>query len=351
MLVRFVKVAITGCCAVGLILSATRLRIGGGITMALGAADDRSAYYAVSLPEGPDYGVRTAVSTILSSMDESHTVSRFGDPLDPTGVDTPARPGARRPDGWTGPAVVRPENEDRTLWGVPVTHANGSITDISGTRPGGALPERAAVRDDYFEDAVFVGNSLIVGMQKSGVLDTTYYANIGMSVASFFSKPAFPAPDGEKGENGKTLTVTAADTLARDNGFKKVYLLFGINELGWAGSSVFVSLYEDIIDTILAIRPDAIIYVQKILPMNETVYTSGENAYDYFTNARIEDFNREIEALAARKQVFLLDPGTAVADEDGQLPADGTTDGIHLTGAYLRRWADYLKTHTVIPTE
>ena len=51
--------------------------------------------------------------------------------------------------------------------------------------------------------------------------------------------------------------------------------------------------------------------------------------------------------LAARKQVVYLNPGEVIADETGILPADATTDGIHLNGTYIRRWADYLYSHTV----
>ena len=36
-------------------------------------------------------------------------------------------------------------------------------------------------------------------------------------------------------------------------------------------------------------------------------------------------------------------------DENGVLPAEGTTDGIHFTRSWYQRWYAYLKTHTVDP--
>ena len=36
-----------------------------------------------------------------------------------------------------------------------------------------------------------------------------------------------------------------------------------------------------------------------------------------------------------------------VSDENGALPADASTDGVHLNKAYCQKWLAYLKNHTV----
>ena len=42
-----------------------------------------------------------------------------------------------------------------------------------------------------------------------------------------------------------------------------------------------------------------------------------------------------------------MDTHAALLDEDGALPADGSTDGVHLTKPYYKTWLEYLRTHTV----
>lgn len=332
-LVRLIKTAITGCGACLLIVSSTQLQFG-SVTHAL------------------DENILTGPNAFSAQMPEEISITMpMEQPLDEALVlsmfppETPAeeiaeivyeRPYLAVPDGWTGNAVTFDDD------GNPLLYGNAIIPMTAKT--DGALPPKSDRADDtYFsEDTLFIGNSLVVGMQKIGAIDTTYYANIGMSVKQFFEKPMFLDPDG----SGKL--VTTAEAVVRDGDFRRVYLMFGVNELGWPGSSAFFDYYGRLIDLLLHVRPDAVIYVQGLLPMNEAVYAAtADMPSEYFTNTRIAEYNEKLAALASRKQVVYLNPGEVIADENGILPADATTDGIHLNANYLRRWADYLYTHTV----
>lgn len=62
-------------------------------------------------------------------------------------------------------------------------------------------------------------------------------------------------------------------------------------------------------------------------------------------------YNDLIAQLAEEKEVYLVDAHAALADENGVLPADESTDGVHLTKSGYQCWADYLRTHTVAPEE
>lgn len=332
-LVRLIKTAITGCGACLLIVSSTQLQFG-GVTHALDE-DILTGPNAVSAQMPEEISVTMPVE---QPLDETLVLSMF--PPEPIAEETVEivyeRPYLAVPDGWTGNAVTFDDD------GNPLLYGNDLIPMTAKT--DGGTPEKSARADDtYFsEDTLFIGNSLVVGMQKVGVIDTTYYANIGMSVKQFFEKPMFLDPDG----SGKL--VTTAEAVVREGDFRRVYLMFGINELGWPSSSAFIDYYSRLIDLILQVRPDAVIYVQGLLPMNEAVYISStETPSEYFTNTRIAEYNEKLAALASRKQVVYLNPGEVIADENGILPADATTDGIHLNAAYIRRWAEYLYTHTV----
>ena len=332
-LVRLIKSAITGCGACLLIASSTQLQFG-GVTYAL----DNDI---LSGPNAVPAQVPAQVSYVMDNempLDESAMLALF--PPEPVEEDVTEpvyeRPSLAVPEGWVGNAITFDGDGNPYLYGSEIT----SMT--ARTTPGKpAASDRAD--DTYFsEDTLFIGNSLVVGMQKVAAINTTYYANIGMSVKQFFEKPMFLAPD------GSGTLVTTAEAVVRDGDYRRVYLMFGVNELGWPSTSTFVEYYERLIDLILNVRPDAVIYVQGMLPINEAVYNaSTETPYECFNNERIALYNDKLAALAARKSVVYLTPAEVIADETGSLPAEATTDGIHLNAAYLRRWADYLYTHTV----
>lgn len=338
-LVRLVKIAITGCGACVLIASSTQLRFG-GVTYALDSETVTGPHtFSVQTPETPIPG---AIPEDM--LNEDVLLAQFPEEPAPAEVLPVVyeRPGAAEPEGWVGNAVTIDGDGIVSLWGTP-------ITDMTAKTPAGTPAESDAVDASYFSDALFIGNSLVVGLQKSAAItDTTYYANIGLSVKHFFEKPFLPSPDGASNADGSAKLLTAAEAVAQDNDFRRVYLMFGVNELGWPNTDAFVERYELLIDTILTVRPDAVIYVQAIFPINETVYTTvTDNPSEYYTNERISAINDKLRAMAERKQVVYLTPAEVIADEDGKLPAEATTDGIHLSAPYIRRWASYLQTHTV----
>ncbi len=346
-MVGFLKAGITGLCACGLFVSISKLHLSGGITLAYEAVDPVVAGLQTEpvLPQKTGTPLLSAVP--MAPIAESSVpipLTTYPDPSDTTSTVI----GAVRPEGWTGHAISYDEDGGVFLYGVAVEAQSGCVKDAKTQTIGGYLLSRQGANENYFHDAVFVGNSLTVGLQKSGVISSTYYANIGLSVRQFFEKEYLPSSGDSTDAQGKTIYVSAAEALAGNQNFQKVYLMFGINELGWSQSG-FIAQYETVIDTILSIRPDATVYVQAIMPINETLYQAGDDVQEYCTNQKITAMNDALSEMAERKQVFFLIPGEAVCDEEGQLCADATTDGIHMNSTYLRKWANYLKTHTVQP--
>ena len=151
-------------------------------------------------------------------------------------------------------------------------------------------------------------------------------------VDTVFTRPLFNV-DGEK--------VSVIDALKAAD-FSKVYIMLGINETGWAYSSVFVQKYGELIDAIREINPEAILYIQAIMPVSQTV----SDSHSYIKNAKISTYNQLLQGLAEEKRVYYLDTAGAVAGEDGALPEDAAPDGIHLVRSYCEKWLDYLMGHT-----
>lgn len=200
------------------------------------------------------------------------------------------------------------------------------------------VPESDKVENNYFDDAVFIGDSRTEGfILYSGLSNAISYTSQGLMVDTVFTKPVI-------NKNGKKISVMEA---LRETDFSKVYIMFGINETGWPYSSVFIEKYGEIIDEIKAINPDAIIYVQEILPVTDKVSQS----HSYVKNEKINEFNALIRQMAEEKKVYYIDTGKAVAGADGSLPEDAASDGIHLKQPYCLKWLEYLKTHTVTNTE
>ena len=196
------------------------------------------------------------------------------------------------------------------------------------------VPESEPVEDDYFADAVFLGDSRTEGFYLySGLEEGTYLYAVGATVESVFSKPT------QETEAGKVPMLDALAELECG----KVYIMLGANELGWPRSEAFHDQYGKVIDRVRADHPDAEVVIQSILPVSAVQEAKGS----YVNNGRIQAYNTILEELALEKECPYLNVGEAVTGEDGCLRPELTTDGIHLNTAGCKEWLDYLKTHAV----
>lgn len=209
-----------------------------------------------------------------------------------------------------------------------------TIGVVSG-EPFGPVPESAAVEDTYFEDAVFLGDSRTEGFHLYSGLETgTYFYAVGATVESVFTKEAWPADGEEK--------VPLLDALAETR-CQKVYLMLGINELGWSRTETFHDQYAEVIERVREDHPDARVILQTILPVSARQDAKGS----YVNNERIGVYNGVIRTLAEEKGCALVDVAEALTGEDGCLPGDLNFDGVHLNPAGCKIWLEYLRTHSV----
>lgn len=216
-----------------------------------------------------------------------------------------------------------------------VERRRGETSGVVSKEPFGPVPESEAVEDTYFEDAVFLGDSRTEGFQLYSGLETgTYLYGVGATVESVFTKKAWPAGGKEK--------VPLLDALAETE-CGKVYLMLGINELGWSRTETFHDQYAKVIDRIREDHPDARMILQTILPVSAKQDAKGS----YVNNERIGAYNRVIRTLAEEKECALVDVAEALTGEDGCLPGDLNFDGVHLNPAGCKIWLEYLRTHSV----
>ncbi len=195
--------------------------------------------------------------------------------------------------------------------------------------------DTAKADDSYFDDAVFVGDSRTEGFgMYSGLKNATFYSEKGLMVDSIFKDKAVKI-------SGDKVTIMEA---LKKRSFGKVYIMLGVNELGWPYDSVFIEHYKKVIDAIKESQPQAVIYIQSIINVSKE---KDKNPPSYINNKQINSRNKLIKKMAEEENVNYLDVNEVLTDSSGNLFADASTDGVHLNQRYCLVWKDYLLKHTI----
>lgn len=188
------------------------------------------------------------------------------------------------------------------------------------------------LRDAAFADAAFLGNSLVDGLRGFGGLEQgEFFAVDSASVVNVGTLKNTTLSDGAEASLIEALCE-------REHG--KIFVLLGVNEISFA-PDYFVHLYGGVLDTILEREPDAEIYVMSLTPVTKAKNDEGS----YFTMEAVNAYNDALRALAEERGFHYIDLVDALAGEDGFLPEENSTDGIHLTREVYPVWAEYLRTH------
>ncbi|MDD7771345.1 MAG: GDSL-type esterase/lipase family protein [Firmicutes bacterium] len=203
------------------------------------------------------------------------------------------------------------------------------------TQPETTEPETLefqTVTEDYFDDALFIGDSRTQGLQLYSTLDNaTFYAATSMSI--------FGIMDSTETVDG----VTGIRNLLQSKQFGKIYIMFGINEAGY-DTDAFVERYGQVVEEIRGYQPDAIIYVQGIM----YVTAAKAAAEPVFSNDNIRKKNEGLKDLANGEDIFYLEVNDNLNDGQGNLPEEYTGDGVHLKASYYSLWRDYLLEHAIV---
>ena len=207
--------------------------------------------------------------------------------------------------------------------------ADTSSQDNSSADDSAAVYDGAAMKDD-FSDACVIGDSRTLGLGLNcDKAKADFYASQGLNISSALTDQVIELQNGNIG--------TVLEAVAQKE-YKRIFVMFGINELGWPYPENFVEKYEELIEGIKAAQPNASIYVQSILP----VAASAVNNDAVFTNENINAFNAYVEQAANETGVNYLDINGYFKDDSGMLPEDAAADGIHFVRAYCLKWIDLL---------
>lgn len=200
--------------------------------------------------------------------------------------------------------------------------ARDSSLNSQNSNPISSEAEKA---EEFFQGALFIGDSRTEGLSiYSNLPDTDFYAKKGLTVENIFT-------DAFIQEGEKKLTVLQA--LSR-NTFSEIYVMLGINELGWQYENIFIEKYEKLIKEIKERQPLASIFIQSILPVTKEKSESDP----YINQTRINQYNNLLQELAEREKVKYIPVGQALCTEEGFLPEEASIDGVHLNREYCEKW-------------
>lgn len=183
--------------------------------------------------------------------------------------------------------------------------------------------------NETFSDTLFIGDSRTVGLFEYGDLgQAEVFANSGMSVFNLFQTQV----------TLKNGTKQSLDEVLSSNRYSSIYLMLGINELGYEEQSI-LRQYRAVVEQIRAKQPQASL----ILEANLHVTREKAAKSDIYNNRKIDALNKAIETIAEEAGCRYLDVNSLFDDETGNLSANYSTDGSHILGKYYSVWVDWIR--------
>lgn len=195
-------------------------------------------------------------------------------------------------------------------------------------------PEFTKAPEGYFDDALFIGDSRTVGLlEYGGIENADFFATTGMSVYNIDKEKVRLADKG----------IISFDNLITQYSYGKIYLMLGINELGYDKEKT-IKQYAALVERLRQAQPEAIIYVEANL------HVSAERSAEdtIYNNQNINYINENISLLADNKNIFYQDVNQLFDDEDGNLRAETTIDEVHVLARYYKQWADWLADNVIV---
>jgi len=171
------------------------------------------------------------------------------------------------------------------------------------------------------KDIVFVGNSLTHGCEWSELFGMPNIKNRGIN------------GDIIEGINQRIGPVLRGKPA-------KIFLLVGVNDVSHNLSADSIATAAGkLIDRIRTESPETKLYVQSLLPINNS-FRRYKNIFN--KEQVIRDINAKIKAMAEQKGFTWINCRPIFADANDNLDPQFTNDGLHLLGQAYLAWRDFL---------
>lgn len=194
------------------------------------------------------------------------------------------------------------------------------------------------VDESYLEDALFLGDSRTALLYEySDWTMADYFVQYGMTIWNVLDTKIKTCEEYEG--------ITVREALEKKQ-YGKIYIMLGINELGNEDAQGFYDQYVSVLSVIHELQPEAVIFVQAILHVSDSI----DAKQYYINNGEINVRNEALSHITEEPElgkICYLDCNYLYDGEDGKLVEDYTFDGIHVKPAYMEWWQEYLLQHGV----
>ena len=195
------------------------------------------------------------------------------------------------------------------------------------------MPQFSEINTDYWDDALFIGDSRMIGLAEYTDLgNAQVFAANGLSTFTVFKK-----------KNSMSTPQEYLKDLLEQNTYGKIYLMLGINELGYQMERL-EQQFRTVVDNIRACQPDAILF----LCGNMHVTSERSSRDEIYNNDTINRLNEFLKTLAEEEGGYYLDVNEIFDDETGGLCADYTYDDIHIRASHYEAWNEWLRTKGIV---
>ena len=254
--------------------------------------------------------------------------------------------------GTTEEVTQATEEQTTEATSEEVTETQEETTDkaeeASASEDSPVTYEYTQVDDSYFNDAVFIGDSISYGFE---LYVTEKHANgetvlgeaqfltsgslsYGNSLWDVSDESVHPTYNGEK--------MKLEDAIAQIKP-GKIFILLGTNDVALYGVEQTIANADTEISRMLEASPGAEIFIMSTTPK----YSPAESDVDgALNNADIDALNVAMRQFAVEKGYNFMNIAPLFKDETGGLAADYCSDkegmGIHFTSAAYDIWLDFL---------
>ena len=276
------------------------------------------------------------------------------DPTQPTSAPTDNMPAQTIPPYVHLP--LAPEQTEPPETTPPPTSAPPPPETTAPTQPPepfvqpdmpGAVPEGPRVDSSYFDDVVFIGDSISLKLtwyeSAMNVLGNAQFlteGSLGSGNALWQVSDASRHPK----YNGQKMLLRESVPLT---GAKKMYIMLGMNDIGVYGVPGAVSNLVTLVNAIRANAPDNQVFIQSMTPTTSTSYLR----HNRHTIENIVSYNKALLQVCLDNGWHFVNVASVMYDEYGYLRMDYCSDpggmGIHFSNAGCAAWVEYLYTHTV----
>ena len=211
----------------------------------------------------------------------------------------------------------------------------------------GQLPKTQRVPSSYFDDAVFIGDSVSLGLSyyeaAADVLGKAQFLTAG-SLGSGNALQPVSEQSVHPRYNGQKMKVEKAVAAC---GAKKVYIMLGMNDIGAYGVEKSAANFRTLCKRILAESPFVKIYVESVTPR---VNQGGKADNVKLNNKNITRYNELLAKICVEEDWYFVNVAETMFDSTGHLKRAYCSDpdgmGMHFSYDGCKAWVDYLYTHT-----